>query len=47
MWLIKAQIFEELCQMEEVRRTYEKALLIEQVRNERIVWLEAARFEER
>jgi len=33
--------------MEEARKTYEKALLIEKVRSERIVWLEAARFEER
>ena len=33
--------------MEEARRTYEAALKIDQVRNERIVWLESARFEER
>ena len=33
--------------MEDARKTYEKALLVEKVRSERIVWLEAARFEER
>lgn len=47
MWLIKAQILEELAQIEEARKTYEKALLVDQVRSERIVWLEAGRFEER
>ena len=47
LWLIKAQLLEELSQVEETRKTYEKALLVESVRNERIVWLEATRFEER
>jgi len=47
IWLIKAQIHEELCQVEEARKTYEKALLVEKVRSERVVWLEAASFEER
>mmetsp|Transcript_35814 Transcript_35814/g.47127 ORF Transcript_35814/g.47127 Transcript_35814/m.47127 type:complete len:101 (+) Transcript_35814:1161-1463(+) len=47
LWLIKAQIHEELCQLEEVRSTYDKALQVDTVRSERIIWLEAARFEER
>ena len=47
LWLIKAQLLEELYQMEEVRQTYEAALKIAEVRDERIVWLESARFEER
>ena len=47
LWLMKAQLLEELCRIEEARSTYEKALQIEAVRKERIVWLESARFEER
>ena len=44
---IKEKIYEELGQVEDERKMYEKALLVEKVRSERIVWLEAARFEER
>ena len=33
--------------MDEARQTYERALQNEAVRRERVVWLEAARFEER
>ena len=45
--MIKAQILEELGQIDEARKTYERALKAEVVKKETIVWLLHAEFEER
>ena len=47
LWIIKAQILEQLGLTEEAQQTYASALKVEGVRRETTVWLLAAEFEER
>ena len=47
LWIIKAQILEDIGQIEEAQKTYEQALKAEEVKKEKVVWLLAAEFLER
>lgn len=47
LWLIKAQIYEHLNDIDNARKVYEEALLVDSLKSNKLIWLTFADFEER